>query len=421
MIDSHCHLNLSQFEDDFDETVGRALGDGVTAMMNIGYDRDSARDTMGLIERYPFIYGAVGVHPHDAEKLDDDLYNEITGYLDHPRVVAVGEIGLDFYRDLSPREVQRDVFVRMLRLARERGKPVVIHCRDAFEDVVATLAAEGSGYRGIFHAFNGTEEEARRVLDLGFHIGVGGVVTYRNSPLSRTVASIPLNRMVLETDSPYLTPHPLRGHRNEPAYVARVAREVASILKVTPAELDAATDRNYLEAMGIPPEQAPRGVYRVKDTVYIQTTPGPFAGLDAIDTAGVAEAVVCGFGEPLEHKDRVVDAARWAAERGLRVRLHTAGLGNMIAGADVTPELAEYVDEVVVAFHGTTAAQHEQTAQAGVDPKAFEAMRDFMRRALGAGMDAVCEFVAAPHFEAEPCREFARELGAQYDIRMYRS
>jgi TatD DNase family protein len=422
MIDSHCHLNLDDFEEDFEDVVVRAVGDGVSAFVNIGYDRESMRRTLELLEKYPFFYGVVGVHPHDASTLDDSLYSEIEAALKHPRVVAVGEIGLDFYRDHSPRDVQRDVFKSMISLARKENLPVVIHCRDAFNDVVETLAEAGSGYRGIFHAFAGDVEHARRVMEMGFHIGIGGVVTYRNSPVSQTVKSLPLDCIVLETDSPYLTPHPYRGRRNEPSYVTHVARAVASALGVSQYEVDATTSENVFEALGIREEVRPSGVYRFGDTIYIQTTVGVPQGLEGFEGAEeVREAVICGFGDPLDEMDRVMNVARWAADKGLRVRVNTSGLANVTAGRDVTRELSEFVDEIVVTFFGTSASQHERMAMAGVDEKAFGAMCGFVRSSVKAGMDTVCEFIAAPKFQAEPCRAMARDLGAQYDIRMYRS
>lgn len=422
MIDSHCHLNLEQFDDDRDEVIARALGDGVSAIVNIGYDRESARQTVELLERFPFFYGVVGVHPHDADTCDDSLVEGIKGYLEHPRVVGVGEIGLDFYRDHSPRDTQRHVFKRMIRLARDRDYPIVIHCRDAFDEVVETLAGEASHYTGIFHAFAGSEDQVKRVLDLGFHVGIGGVLTYRNSSLAKTLRAIPLDRMVLETDSPYLTPHPWRGRRNEPSYVTHVARAVADIKKVSQAEVAHATTENLYAALAIGENLRPRGVYRVGQTVYIQTTSGLPEGLEGFEGGeDVDEAIICGFGDPLDDLDRVTRVARWAADKGWRVRVNTSGLGNVTAGRDVTTDLAEFVDEVVVPFYGTTASQHERMALAGVDDAAFAAMGDFVKHAAKAGMDAVCEFIAAPKFKAEPCREFARTLDAQYDIRMYRS
>ena len=201
MIDSHCHLNHPAFKDDFDSVVARAVSDGVAGFVNIGFDRESIRETKALVEEYPFFYGVVGVHPHDAEACDDQLVGEISKLLDHERIIAVGEIGLDFYRDLSPRDVQRDVFRRMLGVARDRDMPIVIHCRDAFEDVIDELEKGGPPYRGVFHAFSGDIDQATRVLDLGLCLGIGGVAAFKNARLVDTLPHLPSDRIVIETDA----------------------------------------------------------------------------------------------------------------------------------------------------------------------------------------------------------------------------
>jgi TatD DNase family protein len=420
MIDSHCHLNSHHFEDDREIAIARAVSDGIVAFMNIGFDRESLRETLGLVERYPFMLGAAGVHPHDAASLNDALAADVRSALDHPRIVAVGEIGLDFYRNLAPRETQEAVFRTMIALAREKDKPIVIHCRDAFDEVVAMLAAEGSSYRGIFHAFSGDPAQAQRVFDLGFHVGIGGVVTYRNARLAETVASLPLERLVLETDSPYLTPHPWRGKRNEPSFMLHVARTVAKVKGLSLAEVARITTENYLAAMGVSAGILPRPVYTVDDAAYIQAAFAEPADLDAIP-ADAVEAVLTGVADPLERLDHVLALATRAKERGLRVRVNAGGLANHAAGRDVTPELAGKVDEIVVIFYGPTAEAHNRIALPAVSPEEWESMRDFVRCSAAAGIDTVCEFVAAPGFEADPCRVFAKDLGAQYDIRMYRS
>lgn len=421
MIDSHCHLNLQHFEDDREATIARAVSDGVVAFVNIGYDKDSLRETLELVERYPFVYGAAGVHPHDAATLDDALEAQVRHALDHPRVLAVGEIGLDFYRNLAPREVQVDVFRRMIKLARERDKPIVIHCRDAFNEVLDVLESEGGAYRGIFHAFSAGEPEARKVAELGFHVGIGGVVTYRNARLGETVAAIPLERIVLETDSPYLTPHPWRGKRNEPSFVAHVARMVARVKGVSLAEVDAKTTESTFAALGLSAESLPRPVYKIEGAVYIQAATADPADLDAVLTDGVSEAIVTGFTDPLERPEHVLALAAKARERGWRVRVNTAGLANQVAGRDVTKDLAGHVDEVNVVLFGANAKLHDELAYPGVGNEGWASIRDFVRCSVASGIETVCEFVAVPGFEAEPCREFTREMGAKYDIRMYRS
>jgi len=421
MIDSHCHLNLRHFEDDREIAIARAISDGVAAFMNIGYDEESLRETMELIERYPFMFGSAGVHPHDAARYDEQLDAQVRHALDHPRVVAVGEIGLDFYRDLTPRDVQLDVFRRMIRLARERHKPIVIHCRDAFNEVIETLISEGGTYRGIFHAFSAGEAEARSIFELGFHVGIGGVITYRNARLAETVAALPADRIVVETDSPYLTPHPWRGKRNEPAFVAHVLRAVARTRGISLAEADRITTENYLNAMGLAADALPRPVYKIEDTLYIHCASAQPADLDAFAPEDTAEAILTGVADPLENMERVLGLAARARERGWRVRLHTPGLANLAAGRDVTKDLAGAVDEIVVMLFGVNQRQHDELAYPALGAEGWESLRDFVRCSVASGIETVCEFIATPGFESEPCRELARELGARYDIRMYRS
>jgi TatD DNase family protein len=251
MTDSHVHLNLSAFQTDFDAMLRRAQESGVKRMVNIGFDLASSHETASLAERFPFIYGAVGVHPHDAKIYNEAVEEEISQLLDAPRVIAVGEIGLDFYRDLSPRDRQREVFRLQLSLAGRKKRPVIIHCRDAFSDVIDVLSGAGRRYQGIFHAFAGDLSMAKEVLELGFHIGIGGVVTYRNSKLPEVVAELPVESIVLETDCPYLTPVPFRGKRNEPAFLVHIVEKIAVCRGIGVDEVVRITEENFETAMGM--------------------------------------------------------------------------------------------------------------------------------------------------------------------------
>ncbi|HEX6791077.1 MAG TPA: YchF/TatD family DNA exonuclease [Candidatus Krumholzibacteria bacterium] len=421
MIDSHCHLNLEHFEDDREVAVARAVSDGVTAFMNIGYDRSSIRQTLELLDEYPFMFAAAGVHPHDAASYGPELDAEVRAALDHPRVVAVGEIGLDFYRDIAPRDVQTDVFRKMIALSRERHKPIVIHCRDAFNEVIQTLIDEGGTYHGIFHAFSSGDAEARSVFQLGFHIGIGGVITYKNARLAETVAQLPIEKLVIETDSPYLTPHPWRGKRNEPAFVAHVVRTIARVKNMTVAEVDRITTQNYLDAMGLGPEVLPPPVYKIGDAVYIQGAAATPSDLDTIAPDGINEAILTGVVDPLDNMENTLAISTRARELGWHVRVNTSGFANHAAGRDVTKELAGVADEIDVTLFGVNSKQHDELAYPAVGSEGWEVMRDFVRCSVASGIETVCEFVATPGFDPEPCREFARTLGARYDIRMYRS
>jgi TatD DNase family protein len=249
MIDSHVHLNHPDYRKDLEKVIANAREAGVTRMVNIGFDLESSRETVALTERYPFILGAVGVHPHDAKTYNGDVETELAGMLGNPAIIAVGEIGLDYYRDLSPRDIQQAVFRSQLALARAHDMPVIIHCRDAAEDVLDILAAEGSQYSGIFHAFSGDTKMAEEVLRLGFHIGVGGVVTFKNARLRDVVPEVPLESIVLETDCPYLAPAPFRGKRNEPAFVAYVVEAISKATGQPVEKIIEATNTNFARAM----------------------------------------------------------------------------------------------------------------------------------------------------------------------------
>ncbi|MGC9333277.1 MAG: TatD family hydrolase, partial [Anaerolineae bacterium] len=238
LVDTHAHLDHARFDGDRDAVLDRALEAGVAAIVTIGADLPSSRQAVELAARYERVYAAVGMHPHDARKLDGAALVELRELGQRPKVVAVGEIGLDFYRDLSPRDVQRRAFQAQLAWAARLGKPVVIHDRDAHEPVMEILAAwagalSGSrleGRVGVLHTFSGDLLMAERAIELGFYISVSGPVTYHNArQLPDIVRALPLDRLLVETDCPFLAPHPYRGKRNEPAYTVHTARVGAEL------------------------------------------------------------------------------------------------------------------------------------------------------------------------------------------------
>ena len=233
LVDSHCHLDARRFETDRETVIVRAAESGVTHIVNPGVDLPSSRSAVKLAQQHECIYAAVGFHPHEAKALDASALKELERLAASPKVVAIGEIGLDYYRDLSPRDVQRRAFETQLELAAELGLPVIIHDRDAHQDVLTILRdwrKSLDGRAGVMHSFSGDTRLAEQVLALGFSIGVSGPVTYSNAGrLRETVRAVPWERLLIETDAPYLTPHPHRGQRNEPAYVRWVAQAMADI------------------------------------------------------------------------------------------------------------------------------------------------------------------------------------------------
>jgi len=247
LVDSHCHLDGHKFDADRDEVIQRAIDAGVTRMLAIGTG-DGPPDlevAVRLAERYDCIWATAGVHPHDAAKWTPDCGPRIRELLRRPRVLALGEIGLDYHYDFSPRDVQRRVFVEQMEIAADVGKPIVIHTREAWDDTFELLERHWRG-GGIMHCFSGGPAEAKRSLAMGFHISFSGIVTYPKAPEVREAARItPLDRALVETDAPYLAPVPHRGKRNEPAYTAKTAAYLAEFLGVEYGAFCKATSANF--------------------------------------------------------------------------------------------------------------------------------------------------------------------------------
>jgi TatD DNase family protein len=255
LVDTHAHLHDPAFEADRAAVIARARAAGVAGFLTIGTDVPTAEAAVALAAAELDIYAAVGIHPHDASTADEAALARITALAATPRVVAIGEIGLDYYRDHSPRPVQRRALVAQLQLARTVGKPVLLHCREAHADLLEVCAAEGvDAIGGILHCFSGDLAVAHRGIELGLLISIAGPVTYPSARrLAEVVRALPLDRLVIETDCPYLPPQPWRGQRNEPAYLPVTAARVAELLGVPPATVADATTRNAARLLRLPP------------------------------------------------------------------------------------------------------------------------------------------------------------------------
>jgi TatD DNase family protein len=247
LVDTHCHLDNEQFDADREAVIERALAAGVERMMAIGTGEGppDLEAAIRLADRYSFIYATIGVHPHDASKAKDETFHHLRELMRHPKVLAIGEIGLDYHYDFSPRDVQREVFERQLELARDADKPIVIHTREAWADTLEVLRSRWRG-EGIMHCFTGDEAQAREALDLGFYLSFGGVLTFPKADSVRQAARIaPSDRVLIETDCPYLAPVPHRGKRNEPAFIAETARRLAEVRGAPAEEIAFLTAGNF--------------------------------------------------------------------------------------------------------------------------------------------------------------------------------
>ncbi len=252
LFDSHAHIDDNRFTGEVEEVIIRAKDNGVSGIINVGACMPSSARSVALAEQYDCIYAGVGIHPHDAKDALETDYEQLAKWTQHAKVVAIGEIGLDYYYDHSPRDIQQAVLIRQLDVARQCHMPVIIHDRDAHGDIMHILRKEAKGMTGVMHCFSGSLEMAKEILKLGFYVSFAGPVTYKNSSKLKEIAqTVPLDRLLVETDSPYLTPQPYRGRRNEPAYVRFVAEEVAALRGLELADLAAATSENVKKLFSI--------------------------------------------------------------------------------------------------------------------------------------------------------------------------
>ena len=257
LIDSHAHIDFPQFADDREAMLERARAAGVTTLLAIGTGPGPEKldSALPFAEQHDWIYATVGIHPHEAKEVTQQHLDDLANLAKHPKVIAWGEIGLDYFYDHSPRETQHKVFRDQMELAAHAKLPIIIHCRDAWTDCLNLLDEhwKPTGMGGILHCFTSTLEDARRVMDMGFLISFAGNSTYPKAQNLRDVAkALPLERILIETDSPYLAPQPYRGKRNEPAYVAEVARTLASVRDLSPDEMAAATSDNFRRLFRLP-------------------------------------------------------------------------------------------------------------------------------------------------------------------------
>jgi len=242
ICDSHCHLQDRKFSNDLERVINSAKGAGVKSIIVPGWDVNSSKYAMEIAEKYEEINATIGVHPHDAKIYNDNIEKEIINLIKKEKVVGIGEIGLDFYRDLSPRDIQREVFKKQLKIAEDENLPVVIHTRNSLDEAIDIV--KDFKVKGVFHAFTKEARIAKRIIDMGFYVGIGGVVTFKNSRLSNKIKYIPVENILLETDAPYIAPEPIRGKRNEPAYIVHVLEKIAKVKSMSIEQVAEVTFNN---------------------------------------------------------------------------------------------------------------------------------------------------------------------------------
>ena len=451
-IDSHAHIDFDDFDADRDAVLQRAADAGVEHIVNPGSDLASCRRAAALAAQHAQVSCALGIHPHHAKEIGPGQWEEFVELVRASRLVAIGETGLDYHYKFSPPEQQQDLFRRQIRLAIDLSLPIIIHCREAYGEcrVILDEEAPGARWRGVMHCFAGTPADAWEFAELGFFIGFTGMVTFPNARgVREAAAAVPADRLLIETDSPYLAPHPWRNRRNEPANVVHVARALAALHRLEEADIARITAMNARTLFGLGPAHGdPAIAYRIRNSLYVNltnrctnrcvfcsresdpTVKGHWLGLErepsaqeviaAIgDPAAHAEVVFCGFGEPTLRLDVIKEVAAWVKSHGGTVRINTNGQAGLIAGRPVAAELAGLVDVVSVSLNSADREQYAEICRPEGGAAAFDAAIEFIRDAREHLPKVVVTAVDYPGVDLAACERLARELGVEYRQRKY--
>ena len=451
LIDSHAHIDFDSFDEDLDKVLERAGEAGVCKIVCAGTTVEGSISSHEMALKYPHIYSSAGVHPHEACDVNDESYEKIKTLAKNDKVVAIGEVGLDYHYEHSPKEIQQEVFTRFISLAKETHLPLIIHTREAEEDTLKLLKENKAGEAGgVIHCFSGSLDMAKECIKMGFYISIPGIVTFKKAAnLEEIVKHVPIERMLIETDAPYLAPIPYRGKRNEPAYVKYVAERVAEIKGLSFEDVARITTLNAEELFGIGDKVTNTEIaYKIRNSLYLNitnhcTNSCPFCPkfkdfkvkghylelknepttaeiIKAIgDPSPYNEVVFCGFGEPLLRVETVKEVSQWLKQKNAKVRINTDGLANAVHKRNILPELEGLVDSISVSLNADNSELYDKVCKPPFN-NAFEAVKEFIVEAKKYMPDVTASVVGLPNVNVEKCREIAeKDLGVKFRLRPY--
>ncbi len=451
LTDTHAHLFDEQFSADFEEVIERAIAKNLQYIVIPATDLASSEKAIRLAERYPMIYATAGVHPHDTKNWDSAWLKTIEEFASHPKVVAIGEIGLDYFYDFSPKPQQLKAFRDQIELALSLDLPVVVHNRDSDDDMMEIIRSySGSGLRAQFHCFNGSLAHALDYIAMHHMISFTGNITFKKSDdLRETVRQIPLKHVMVETDSPYMTPVPFRGKRNEPANVELVLKTLAELHAISMEEAANITSLNAQQFFAMGKSTRLTYVYPLHKALYINITnrcnadcifcarkedaminglslrmkkseePAAAIYIDQIgDPKKYSEIVFCGYGEPTIRWDVVKEVAAYVKNAGGKTRLNTNGHGNVINKRDITPEMENLIDIVSISLNSTDKKQYAELMR--VPEHHFDEMISFARLAKAHTKQVVLSVVDYPDIDKAAAEEFVtKRVGVDFRVRPY--
>ncbi len=458
LADSHAHLNYQEFQEDFNAVMQRAADAGVVYINSIATKLSEVEPLLDLIKNYPHIFTSVGIHPHYAADAEDASPAIIAAHCQHEKIVAVGETGFDFHYTFSPREQQAQVFRNHIRVAKELGLPLVIHTREAEEATRQVMTEEqATTCGGVLHCFTGSEEMARWAVDQGFYLSFSGILTFRTAvELQKIVQWVPLDRLLIETDAPYLAPSPYRGKRNEPAFVLHVAKTMATLLNRPLEEIAKITTDNYCRLFRVgdvvqnrKSSKPPLLAYPIGQSLYLNLTkactlhcqfcpkwsvspvvhdydltlrrnPSVDEILKAMgDFSAYKEIVFCGFGEPTLRLDTLLTVASEIKKRGnYRIRINTDGLANRVYGTDITPRFRGLIDAVSVSLNAQDQATYDRICQPALSDS-YVAVLAFIQAVKAQGVDVTATAIEGVEgVDIQACKHLVEGvLGVRFRVR----
>jgi TatD DNase family protein len=450
MIDTHAHLNIRQFDRDRTQVIRYAFSSGVERIINVGFDLKSSQSSVNLAEEYDQIYAAVGFHPHDAKDLTDESLKQIEELAQHKKVVAIGEIGLDFYRNLSSQEDQIKAFKRQIALAKVIKLPIVVHIREAWDKALAVLKeTQAQTVGGVLHSFTGDSEQAKMAQDLSLYLGFSGILTYPDSKTSSVAKKVNLDSILVETDCPYLSPIPYRGKRNQPVYVKFVLEKLSELFApLTFQDVERITTLNACRLFKLGKRFSPKIAYPIRDSLYLNITnrcsnacvfcvrnytnfvKGHNLRLDHEPTYEEVigslknpemyrEVVFCGYGEPTIRLDLLKDVAQYLKKRKIKVRLNTNGQGNLIHKSNIVPELVDLIDTVSISLNAEDGGKYQRLCKPSFGENAFPQVIAFAKECKKHLPQTILTVLDMEEVDLKKCEKIAMELGVEFRIRRY--
>lgn len=451
LIDTHAHLFYPNFEDDLEEVIQRAEEAGIDFILVPATDLQSAEKVIKLTEQYDMIYGAVGIHPHETKGWNSSLVEEIESLAGHNKIVAVGEIGLDYYYDYSPKEKQIEAFKSQIDLALKLDLPIIVHNRDSDEDMMEIIGSYcSSGLKAQFHCFNGSQKDAYELMHMGYMISFTGNITFKKADeLREILKNIRIDQILLETDSPFLTPVPYRGKRNEPANVKFIAEQVAEAHNLSVADVGRITSFNAFRIFGIGSKTPTSFTYKIGNSLYINITnrcdshcsfcrrksdpvlKGYNLGMERSeepdaevyikeigDPAEHEEIIFCGYGEPTIRWDVVKQISRYVKDKGGHTRLNTNGHGSHINKRNIAPEFKGLIDVVSISLNSFNAKQYAELM--GIETGMFNEMVSFAKNVKSYVEKVIMTIVSVDEVDIAKARKTVEEkIGAEFRARPY--